>query len=766
MSMSEPAKRELLISKGWIQAIVLVVLCGFLILGMLAYRTYTDEPPIPSRVVDPSGQVLFTGPDVTAGQEVFLRNGLMEYGSIFGHGAYLGPDFTADYLHRAALIAIDHYGGSSSEAAKQQTIADFKTNRYNSATGLLIYTAAQAEAFHRLDIYYGDFFGTPTTQYGLRPSAITDPEQIRQLTAFFSWSAWAASALRPNRAYSYTNNWPPEPLVANHATADAIVWSVLSLIALLGGIGLLLAAFGRWNFLGWHGREGQRVSFRPPDEVALTPAQRSCAWFFLVMALLFLLQALLGGATQHYRAEITNFFGFDLARILPFNVARTWHLQLAIFWVATSFLAAGIFLAPMITGREPRRQNWLSYGLLGALVVVVFGSLFGEYAGIRGWIQRGWSWFGNQGFEYLDLGRFWQILLTVGLVFWVIILFRGLRFRLGADHIGNMPWLFFFSALSIPAFYAVGLIARTDSHFTTTDFWRFWVVHLWVEDFLELFTTIMVAYIFVLLGVVHERVALTMVYLDILLYSAGGVVGTMHHLYFSGEPSIHMALGAFFSAAEVIPLTFLTLEAWSFLQLGAQQGSDSRTPFPHFWAVMFLASVGFWNFLGAGIFGFLINLPVVSYYEIGTALTPNHGHAAMMGVYGMLAVGLALFCLRYMIPENRWSDRAAKISFWSLNLGLAWMVFATLFPLGVLQLYHSVSAGYFDARSLKFLSNQTNALLEWLRLPGDTLFILGGTLPVLYLCWLGVRRMKPRMTLEEPRDVLFTEILESKKAGS
>ncbi len=216
-----------------------------------------------------------------------------------------------------------------------------------------------------------------------------------------------------------------------------------------------------------------------------------------------------------------------------------------------------------------------------------------------------------------------------------------------------MPWLFFFAALAIPAFYAVGLLARPGDSFTVTDFWRFWVVHLWVEDFLELFTTVMVAYVFVLLGVVRERVALTVVFLDILLYSAGGVIGTMHHLYFSGEPAEHMALGAVFSAAEVIPLTFLTVEAWSFLQLGARQESQSQTPFPHRWAVMFLVAVGFWNFLGAGVFGFLINLPIVSYYEIGTALTANHGHAAMMGVYGMLAVGLALFCLRYLIPDER-----------------------------------------------------------------------------------------------------------------
>ena len=212
-------------------------------------------------------------------------------------------------------------------------------------------------------------------------------------------------------------------------------------------------------------------------------------------------------------------------------------------------------------------------------------------------------------------------------------------------------------------------------------------MHLWVEDFLELFTTVMVAYMFVMLGVVRERIALGIIFLDIILYSAGGVIGTMHHLYFSGTPVEHMALGAFFSAAEVIPLTFLTVEAWAFLQLGSRQQSGDAKPFPHRWAVMFLVAVGFWNFLGAGIFGFLINLPIVSYYQIGTALTANHAHAAMMGVYGMLAVGLSLFAFRYMIPPKNGRERLAKTSFWCLNIGLAWMVFATLLPLGVLQLY-------------------------------------------------------------------------------
>jgi nitric oxide reductase subunit B len=760
--MEGSGRRELLVSKGWIQAAILVVLVGFFILGLLAYRTYQAHPPIPQRVVDPQGRVLFTGHDISEGQKVFLHNGLMEYGSVFGHGAYLGPDFTADYLRRSSNLVRRSFGGPLSDSADARTVADFRTNRYDEDSGTLRLTAGQARAFRVLVPYYSRFFSDPETKHGLRPDAITDPVDLRRLTAFFAWTAWAASTNRPGHDYSYTNNWPSEPNVENEPTGNVIVWSVLSLIALLGGIGILFAVFGRWGQrLGWHGREQASLSFRSPGDVALTPAQRATAWFFFVMAALFVIQTMVGAGAQHYRADIDSFFGVDLAQVFPYNLLRTWHVQLAIFWVATSFVAAGIFLAPMIAKREPRGQGTLAFALLGALAVVVFGMLIGSYLGVHGVLEDAASnWFGLQGFEYLDLARLWQVLLTVGLFVWVFMLWRVLRRRLRGEHPGNMPWLFFLAACAIPAFYAVGLLARSGDNFTTTEFWRFWVVHLWVEDFLELFTTVMVAYMFVLLGVVRERIALTVVFLDIVLYSVGGVVGTMHHLYFSGEPAEHMALGAFFSAAEVIPLTFLTVEAWSFLQLGAAQESRSATPFPHRWAVMFLVAVGFWNFVGAGIFGFLINLPIVSYYEIGTALTANHGHAAMMGVYGMLALGLAMFCLRYLIPAERWPEKWARICFWSTNIGLAWMCFATLLPLGILQLYKSVDGGYFEARQLDFLTDDTNSLIEWLRLPGDTVFIVGGALPALYIAYLGIRYTVKRVTLEQPEDILFTQIAE------
>ena len=453
-----------------------------------------------------------------------------------------------------------------------------------------------------------------------------------------------------------------------------------------------------------------------------------------------------------------SFFGFDLARLLPYNLARTWHLQLSLFWTAAGFLAAGIFLTPFIAGREPRRQSVLVYVLFGAVVVVVVGSLVSEALSIHGVSWAKGPLFAQQ-WEYLDLPRVWQALLSIGMFVWIAIVYRGIRSRLRGESKGNMPWLFFFSALAIPAFYAIGLLAGTDTHLTVAEFWRFWVVHLWVEDFLELFTTVMVAYIFVMLGVVREKVALGVIFLDVILYSAGGVIGTMHHLYFSGTPVEHMALGAFFSAAEVIPLTFLTVEAWAFLQLGARQEKRSvGGPFPHRWAVMFLVAVGFWNFVGAGIFGFLINLPIVSYYEIGTALTANHGHAAMMGVYGMLAVGLSIFALRYLVPEDRWPEKAARIAFWSLNVGLAWMVFVTLLPLGVLQLYASVNDGYFEARSVGYLTNSANRLLEWGRMPGDLIFIFGGCLPFLWIAWQGLRHSRRGPTTHElPQDVLFVE---------
>lgn len=757
IDVGDTGQKKITISKAWVQGVALVMIFGFVVMGILALRTYTDGMAQPKQVVDESGAVVFTEANITAGQEIFLRRGLQEYGSVLGHGGYLGPDYTAEYLRLEAdyikELLVNSGASDPSDAVKQM----LRANRYDASTGTLVWTPEQIAAYEHLVDYYGQIFGADSTKYGLLPNFITDPQEIRDMTAFFGWTAWASAAERPGHNYSYTNNWPAEPRVGNTPTADVVIWSGLSLVALLAGLGALFALYGRWSRkIGWHSSEVPSLQFLQPGEVAITKSQRVTGWFFLVVALLFLVQTLVGAAVEHYRADLSSFFGIDLAQILPYNLARTWHVQLSLFWTASSFLASGIFLAPIISGREPKHQSKLVTALLVALFAVVGGTLTGTALSIFGVTKNNIAV--DQQWEYLDLPRLWQILLVVGLFLWIYIVFRAIRSRLKTESRTNMPWLFFYSGLAIPAFYAVGLIASTDSHITVAEFWRFWVVHLWVEDFLELFTTVMVAYIFVMLGVVRRKIAIQIILMDVILYSVGGVLGTMHHLYFSGTPVEHMALGAFFSALEVLPLTFLTVEAWTFLQLGSRQESRASAPFPHRWAVMFLVAVGFWNFVGAGIFGFLINLPIVSYYQIGTALTANHGHAAMMGVYGMLAVGLALFALRYLIPPKYWPDRLAKISFWSLNIGLAWMVFATLLPLGIVQLWHSVSEGYFEARALGYITQPGNAVIEWLRMPGDLIMIIGGVLPFLWIAWLGVRRaIKATTDTLEPETLFVRE---------
>ncbi|WP_324653234.1 nitric-oxide reductase large subunit [Georgenia sp. H159] len=760
MSIKSPQEStsEIAISKGWVQGVALVLVFGFLVMGILAYRTYSDSMPLPQQAVSTSGEVVFTEEEVTEGQQIFLRRGLQQYGSIVGHGAYLGPDYTAEYLRLSSehvRESLEAQGVADPQTATREML---RTNRYDPGSGDVMLTDEQIAAFEDIRGHYADFFGVDTTEHGLLPSKITDPEEIHALTAFFAWTAWASAAERPGHDYSYTNNWPPEPRVDNKPTADILVWSGISLVALLAGLGILFAIYGRWSRnIGWKGSESPSLRFLQPGAVGITKAQKATAWFFFVVSLLFLVQSTLGAAVEHYRVELSGFFGLDLAQLLPFNLSRTWHVQLSLLWTAAAFLAAAIFLAPIISGREPKRQHWLAYGLLGALTVVVVGMLGGTAVSIFGPEWAKGSIFFDQQWEYLDLPRFWQILLVIGLFLWIIIIYRAIRSRLRTESKFNMPWLFLYAGLAIPAFYAVGLLATPETHLTVAEFWRFWVVHLWVEDFLELFTTVMVAYVFVMLGVVRRKIAIQVILLDVILYSMGGVIGTMHHLYFSGTPVEHMALGAFFSALEVIPLTFLTIEAWTFLQLGARQESRNSAPFPHRWAVMFLVAVGFWNFLGAGVFGFLINLPIVSYYQIGTALTANHAHGSMMGVYGMLAIGLALFALRYIIPPDRWPDRLAKLSFWSLNIGLAWMVFATLLPLGVMQLWNSVNLGYYEARTLGYITQPGNVVLEWLRMPGDVLFLLGGILPFVWICWLGVRHgVKATVTRMEP-ETLFVE---------
>jgi nitric oxide reductase subunit B len=727
------------------------MIAGFSVLSFVTVLTYTNAPPVPEQITDGAGTVVFTGADIQKGQEVFLKYGLMEHGSLWGHGAYLGPDYSAEYLHRLSevtqdTIATGKYGKlfaqlspDEQSAASAQTITVLKENRYEPASQTLRFSPGEVASYHAQLPEWSEYFTRKDAAPGLPANYIQDPGDRKALTAYFAWAAWAATANRPGKDYSYTNNWPYEPMVGNRPSTEAYVWSALSLITLLSGIGLILFVVGKFDYLGWKG-EGGSAHMMPsalssskmsPSALKVTPSQWATGWFFGIVALLFLAQAFLGGLLAHYRVETGAFYGFDIARWLPYNLARTWHLQLAIFWIATAWVGGGLFLASWVGGEEPRHQKAGVYALLGALVVVVVGSLGGEFLGINDKLGQFWFWFGHQGSEYLDLGRFWQCLLAVGLLFWLFLMFRALKPAMKSPDKRELSSLFLYAAVAIPVFYLPALFYGPDTNFAVIDNWRFWIIHLWVEGFFEIFATVLVAIMFHQMGVVSTRTATHLIYLDAILYLTGGIIGTGHHWYFTGQGTLNMGLASCFSALEVVPLTLLTLDAWDFINLRrAQRGQDMVSG--QKWSIYFLMAVGVWNFVGAGVFGFLINLPIVSYFEVGTTLTANHAHAAMFGVFGMLALAVLVFCLRAMQSDTTWkgTEKFVRVGFWGANTGLALMVILDLFPGGVIQLWDSIANGYWHARRLTFLMGGTFHKLEWLRMVGDMLFLLAGALPI------------------------------------
>ncbi|MGA9363712.1 MAG: cbb3-type cytochrome c oxidase subunit I [Bacteroidota bacterium] len=733
------------LSPWWRNGVIIVLVVGFSILIWLATRAYDDAPPIPDKVLTKSGEIVFSKAEILAGQQVFLKYALMENGTVWGHGAYLGPDFSAEYLHALSTdmrdsVAQQRYnrGYNALTEIERGTVDSevkrvLKQNRYDAKSRTLQFTGPEVASFDKQVATWAEYFSQPDNNGGLPVKYISDTLELKHLVAFFAWTAWASVVERPGKPYSYTNNFPYDTTVGNTPSMEAVLWSALSLIALLAATGLVLFVVGRFDFLGWKGKASHVHPQMLPG--LTTESQKATIKFFVLAVLLFLGQVLVGGGTAHFRADPHGFYGLDLAPLFSSQILRTWHLQLAIFWIATAYVAGGLLLAPALGGSiSPRQVAGVNF-LFVALTVVVFGSLLGEILGVNQTLGKLWFWFGHQGWEYLDLGRAWQILLVIGFLVWVVLLFRGVSRRNQDEETRSVSSLFLYAAVAIPLFYLPAMFFKDTTHFSVVDTWRFWIIHLWVEGFFELFATVMVAVMFYKLGIISHITASRVVYLDAILYLGSGIIGTGHHWYWTGQSTVTMALSAVFSAMEVVPLTLLTLDAWDFIKLtkGTCDICGKKISIPHKWTFYFLMSVGFWNFVGAGIFGFLINLPIVSYFEVGTILTPNHGHAAMMGVFGMLAIALIVFALRQVLADQQWTrvERYVRVSFWGLNIGLALMVLTNLLPGGVLQLIDVLRNGYWHARSMEFLQQPAMRMIEWLRLPGDLIFIGLGAVPML-----------------------------------
>jgi nitric oxide reductase subunit B len=739
----------------WVTLAVLFA-TSFGLLGWLGGEIYREAPPMPIAVVAENGETLYSELNIQQGRQVWQTMGGMQVGSIWGHGAYLAPDWSADWLHREAVGLLERwaardYGQSFDSLNREQQAGltarlqgEMRANRHDPATGTITVSNDRAAVIREVAAHYVGLFGSDPAfeslreQYAIANGAIPDDERRQWMTGFFFWTAWAATTERPNSEITYTANWPHEPLVGNTPTPATGIWSIASVILLLAGIGALV-----WYHAAQKAQEPAIPPARDPlASMTVTPSMRATAKYFYTVLGLFLLQLTLGAITAHYAVEGHHFYGFNLSEILPYAVTRTWHTQLAVFWIATAWLATGLYMAPAISGHEPRFQKLGVNVLWVALVVVVLGSMTGEWLAVQQVFDLDTNfWFGHQGWEYVDLGRFWQILLFVGLMLWLVLMGRSLWPALRAKGENKtLLWLLFLSTVAIGLFYAAGFMWGKHTHISMVEYWRWWVVHLWVEGFFEVFATAIIALLFTRLGLVRASTANTATLFATVVFLTGGILGTLHHLYFSGTTEGVIAIGAMMSALEVVPLVLLGFEA---VDTYRQRRAVAWMRAYH-WPVMFFVAVAFWNLVGAGLFGFIINPPISLYYVQGLNLTANHGHAALFGVYGMLGIGLMLFCLRGVTDPAAWRDRLLGPAFWLLNIGLVGMTFFSLLPAGIYQTVASVSKGLWYARSAEVIHSEWMRAFVWMRVPGDILFAAGGVVLVVFAfhLWNGSRRRR------------------------
>jgi nitric oxide reductase subunit B len=722
--------------KLWIGFIAVMVI-SFAVLLYYGREIYRQAPPIPEKVVTSDGRILFTGQNIKDGQNVWQSLGGQEIGTVWGHGAYQAPDWSADWLHKEAVYILNRLAlqqdGMPYEKLSEERKAflkivlqkDLRKNTYDPATGTLTVSELRAEAIASNSKFYGGLFTNDPAladlrdAYSIPENSLKDPERVPLLNSFFFWISWACVTERPDQTITYTNNWPAEELVGNRPTGSLLLWTGFSVIVLLAGIGLMVWYYARR-------RSDTDESFPatfPLLKETQTPSQKATVKYFWIVSALLLVQVLMGVITAHYGVEGQAFYGIPLSEWLPYSVSRTWHIQIAIFWIATSWLATGLYYAPAISGYEPKFQRFGVNLLFGALLVIVIGSLAGQWFGVMqklGYVQN--FWFGHQGYEYVDLGRFWQIFLFAGLIIWLLLMGRAIWPALiKKSESRSLLILFLISTVAIAGFYGAGLMWGRQTNLAVAEYWRWWVVHLWVEGFFEVFAAVVVAFLFVRLQILKATTATIAVLFSTIVFLSGGILGTFHHLYFTGTPTAIMALGATFSALEVVPLVLMGFEAWDNVKLSRSTSWIKA----YKWPVYSFIAVAFWNLVGAGIFGFLINPPIALYYMQGLNTTPVHGHTALFGVYGMLGIGLMLFVLRDMNKEAVWKEKWIKFAFWSINIGLAAMVLISVLPIGLAQTVASVKEGLWYARSAEFMQLPAMHTLKWLRVIGDTIFAAG-----------------------------------------
>lgn len=744
-------------TKNWWGPLTFIFIISVLGVGMIGFQTYNDAPPM-TGFISNTGDVLISKADIENGQKVFHQYALMEYGSFFGDGAQRGPDFTAEALHQVSESMKEYYisqfttekGVAPTEMEAriigEQVKSELKKNRYDQKSNTVLLSEAEAYAVGQLKTYYTDIYIDKNTAETFPPEGyIKDRQEVADLSSFFFWGAWVCVTERPGSDFSYTHNWPFDPGAGNTPTSPVILWSVLGLLGFVLACGIVLYFIGQYNqlpnkFFKLPVRDlftAEKVNgFHP------TKTQRATFKFFIVAIILFCIQVTSGIITINDFIDFLGYFGIHIKGDIPVTISRSWHLMLALYWISTCWIASSIFILPILAKKEVPGQLKLINTLFALLFILVGGSLVGMVMGPLGLMGKWANFLGHQGWEFVDFGKAYQILLMGIFVLWGVVVYRGLKPAFVKHEPWNLPNWIMYSVIGIPLLFLSGFVARPETNFVIADFWRWMVIHMWVEAFFEVFITVIVSYLMVLMGLVSRNAAIRVVYFATILFLGTGLLGISHNFYWNAKPVATMALGSVFSTLQFVPLILLTVEAWRFKNMPKLAVGDveykNLGSFGFSEVFLFLIAVNFWNFFGAGVLGIIINLPIMNYFEHGTYLTINHAHAALMGVYGNISLAAFLFATKLLIKPGRWNRRVIRFSFWSINIGLMLMVVMDLFPAGAIQFKAVVDQGLWFGRSHEFIEGSTFTTFTWLRGVGATVFYFGGVLP---LTWFVITRI-------------------------